>query len=146
MIFFPIMRSFVLSLIALFASAPVYGAINQSCKEGSENEAILHIHGRLAVYNGGKPNLRIWQTGTHHLFGIFSDTKDLRCTRSGACEGDDDTKLPSSLEGLNLLRGPIYADFDIRPLEPFHQGRQQAACIVDARNIVLEPIQPGRSH
>jgi len=26
-------------------------------------------------------NLRLWQIGTQHLFGIFSDLSDLRCTR-----------------------------------------------------------------
>jgi hypothetical protein len=133
-----IMKAAVLLLaLALFAGATVlHGAINQSCKAGSEDAPILDVHGRLNVYNGGYPNLRLWQIGTHHLFGIWSGPADLQCSRGGACNGDEDTKLPSDLQHLDLLGFSTYGDFEIRPLEPFQQGHMQAACIVEAHNIV----------
>jgi hypothetical protein len=99
------------------------------------------VHGRLGVYNGGRPNLRLWQIGTHHLFGIFDDPADLKCTREGECNEDEGTKLPSNLDALMKLPNPlfefeIYGDFKIRTLEPFQSGHMQAACIVDAHNLV----------
>jgi hypothetical protein len=134
---FEIMRSVAFSVAVLLASATaLHGAINQSCKSGSDDASILHVRGRLNVYNGGYPNLRLWQIGTHHLFGIYSDPADLQCSRGGACSGDEDTKLPSNLRHLNLLEFSNYGEFEIRLLEPFRQGHMQAACIVDARNIV----------
>jgi len=133
------MKAAVFPVLALLASATaLQGAINQSCKAGIEDASLVHVHGRLSVYNGGYPNLRLWQIGTHHLFGIYSDPADLRCSRSGACDGDEDTKLPSNLRGLNLLEHSVYGDFEIRLLEPFQSGHMQAACIVDAHKIVVQ--------
>lgn len=140
--YFDIMKITVFAVLGLLASATALrGAVNQSCKAGSEDASILRVHGRLSVYNGGYPNLRLWQMGTHHLFGIYSDPADLRCSRGGACNGDEDTKLPGNLEALMNLPNPlfewsVYGDFDIRPLEPFQLGHMQAACIVDAKEIV----------
>jgi hypothetical protein len=111
-------------------------AINQSCNAGGESASYIRVHGRLMVYNGGYPNLRLWQIGTRHLFGIFSDPSDLRCTRDGTCNGDGDTRLPSNLQHLNLLDYATYGDFEIRLLEPFQAGHMQAACIIDAKRIV----------
>jgi len=129
-------------LILLAGASLLHGAVNRSCEAGSDHTSILHIHGRLNVYNGGYPNLRIWQIGTHHMFGVYSDPADLRCVRGGTCDRkseDDDTKLPSSLQGLDLLGSSIYGDFEIRVLEPFRQGRMQPACIVNADKLIIRP-------
>ncbi len=135
--YFAIMKASVLPVLILLACATaLHGAENISCKAGEEDASILHVHGRLMVYNGGYPNLRLWQIGTNHLFGIFSDPADLRCIRSGTCNLDQDTNLPSNLEHLNLVDFATYGDFEIRTLEPFRPGHQQAACIVDVHRIV----------
>ena len=130
-------------LFLLTSALALKGATNQSCKAGSEDASLIHVHGRLSVYNGGYPNLRLWQIGTHHLFGIYSDPADLRCNREGTCNelGDEDTKLPGNLESLMRLPNPlfqfsVYGDFEVRPLEPFRPGHMQAACIVDANRLV----------
>jgi hypothetical protein len=134
---FDVMKAAVFPILALLGSTTgLHAAINQPCKAGSKDASIVHIHGRLSVYNGGYPNLRLWQIGTNHLFGIFGDPEDLRCSQSGSCNGDEDTNLPSSLERLNMLDSSVYADFDIRLLEPFRPGHMQATCIVDAHKIV----------
>jgi len=130
------MKSIAISLLLLASSTMLQAAINQSCKAEGDPATSIRVHGRLMVYNGGYPNLRIWQIGTHHLFGIFSDASDLRCARGGTCNGDEDTKLPSNLEHMNLLDYAIYGDFEIRQLEPFQAGHMQAACIVDVQRIV----------
>jgi hypothetical protein len=125
-------------LVLLGSSTALYGAINQSCKRGSQEKSLIRIHGRLGVYNGGYPNLRLWHIGTHHLFGIYSDPADLKCGRGTACNEDVETKLPGNLKRLNLLGSFVYGDFEIRVLEPFELGHMQAACIVDATHIVVQ--------
>lgn len=135
-----VIKSSILGLLLLIAT-PMQAAINQSCAHGGGQS--LRVHGRLGVYNGGYPNLRMWQVGTHHLFGIFSDSADLRCIRGGPCDGDEDTKLPSNLDALMRLPNPlfeffVYGDFELRLLEPLRPGHQQAACIVSADNLVRQ--------
>jgi hypothetical protein len=136
------MKAAVLPMLVLLAGATALKAeINQSCKAGSDDASIVHLHGRLSVYNGGYPNLRLWQTGTHHLFGIYSDPADVQCTQGTACYEEADTKLPPNLERTNFLEFNVYGDFEIRLLKPFRQGAMQAACIVDAENIVRKRIE-----
>jgi hypothetical protein len=134
------MKAALFLVVVLLANASaLHGAINGSCKTGSEDASTLRVHGRLSVYNGGYPNLRLWQIGTHHLFGIYSDPGDLQCRQGGACKGDSDAKLPTNLSNMNLLEFSAYGEFEIRLLEPFKPGHMQAACIVDAQKIVLRP-------
>ena len=134
---FGILRAIVLSAAIFFVCAlTLHGAINQSCRTGSNARSIRYVHGRLSVYNGGYPNLRLWKIGTHHLFGIYSDPADLKCGRGSACAEDQNTKLPSNLQHLNLLKFSVYGDFEIRILEPFQPGHMQAACIIAAQKIV----------
>jgi hypothetical protein len=116
----------------------LYGAINQSCKAGSQDRDLLRVHGRLTIYNGGYPNLRLWHIGTHHMFFIYSNPADLRSSFTAGCDGDGDTKLPSNLAKLDLLDHFVYGDFEIRVLEPFEAGHMQAACIVDAQHLVYQ--------
>jgi hypothetical protein len=135
-----VINSSILTLSLLIA-LPVQAAVNQSC--ANETGPSLRIHGRLGVYNGGYPNLRIWQIGTHHMYGVFGDSADLRCIRWGKCDGDDDTKLPSNLDALMRLPNPlfeffVYGDFELRLLEPHKPGHQQAACIVSGGNLVRQ--------
>jgi hypothetical protein len=135
--YFGIMKAAMFPALALLVNAiALRGAVNQSCKTGSDDPSLLHIHGRLSVYNGGYPNLRLWQIGTNHLFGIYSDPADLKCSRGEPCSGGKETKLPDNLQGVNLLESSVYGDFAIRTLEPFQSGHMQAACIVDAHRIV----------
>lgn len=137
--YFWVMKIVIFPILVFLASAAaLHGAVNQSCKAGGKDASILRIHGRLSVYNGGYPNFRLWQIGTHHLFGIYSDPADLQCSRGGACNGDEDTKLPSNLQRVNFLESSVYADFVIRVLQPFQPGHMQAACIVEAHKVVRQ--------
>jgi hypothetical protein len=140
--YFIIMTAASIPVLLLLLSSPMLsGAVNQSCAARSGDASYVHVHGRLGVYNGGYPNLRLWHIGTHHLFGIYSGPADLQCQRGGTCNGDDDTNLPSNLDALMALPNPlfefeVYGDFEIRLLEPFRPGHMQAACIVDAHKLV----------
>jgi hypothetical protein len=133
--------AFILALMILASTTKLHATENRSCAAGIEGAAYVHIHGRLGVYNGGYPNLRLWQVGTHHLFGIYSDPTDLKCQRGSACNEDEDTKMPSNVGAMLKLPNPyfqfvIYADFQLRLLEPSKEGHMQAACIVSADHLI----------
>jgi hypothetical protein len=136
------MTAVLLSAILLLAKTPKLPAkVNEACASGKEGAKIVHIHGRLGVYNGGYPNLRLWHVGTHHLFGIYGDQADLKCERGGDCNSDEDTKMPSNVDALLKLPNPlfrfvIFGDFELRLLEPGTSGHMQAACIVSADRLV----------
>lgn len=133
-------------VVPLLASAPTLPArVNNACASPSTNAAVVRVHGRLGVYNGGYPNLRLWHIGTRHLFGIYSDPADLQCERGGACNGDEDTKMPSNVDALLMLPNPlfeyvIYGDFKLRVLEPAKSGHMQAACIISADHLVRRQL------
>jgi hypothetical protein len=135
--YFGIVKTILFSVAALLAgTTALHAAINQSCKAGSEDASIVRVHGRLSLYNGGYPNLRLWRIGTNHLLGVYGDPEDLRCAREATCDGNEHTSLPSGLQRVNFREFSVYADFKIRPLEPFKPGHMQAACIVSAARIV----------
>jgi hypothetical protein len=130
-------------LLLLFCTPTLRGAVNQSCAAESDGAPYVRVRGRLGVYNGGYPNLRLWHIGTHHLFGIYGGPADLQCQRGGTCKPDEDTDLPSNIVALMTLPNPlfefgVYGDFEIRVLEPFRPGHMQAACIVDAHKLVRQ--------
>jgi len=120
----------------LFASS---ANINRPCAR-AETSQDLHVHGRLAFYDGGYPNLRLWQIGTRHLFGIYSDSVDMACNQGSACFEENDPKLPKNLEVFWRHPYPdfVYGDFELRLLEPSKPGHMQAACIVSADHLIRQ--------
>lgn len=130
------MKTASIAVFLLAASVnTLLAGVNQSCAAGGDPATYIRIHGRLGVYNGGYPNLRIWHIGTHHIYGIFGDRRDLYCAREGSCNEDQDTAVPGNLK-IDLLHFWTYGNFELRPLEPFRPGHQQAACIVSADNLI----------
>lgn len=128
-------------LFALLLLRPSSGAqVNRICSSSHPAEPDIRIHGRLATYNGGYPNLRLWHVGTRHLYGIYSGTED----QIG--QGDREEKgptLPGNLEAIyDEAREPfevvIFGDFVIRPLKRRIEGRMQPACIVAAEHLVRQ--------
>ena len=86
----------------------------------------------------GTPSTRLWQTGTHHIYGIYSN-------RYGFAH--EITTLDSEAPELHLTfpkNAPdehfwtVYGEFEVCPLEPHIPGQMQAACIANATDIVVE--------
>ncbi len=129
------MKIFVLFV---FVTLPLsaLSTLNQSCAHSKGAEPDLTVHGRLAVYNGGYPNFRLWHIGTHHLFGIYSSAGD----RIGIGDRKEDgPALPKELdrlyEGENAFNIEVYGDYVVRPLRKYHEGVQQPACIISAEHL-----------
>jgi hypothetical protein len=137
------MTTALISGLLLLASASGHAAKeNRSCASSTAGTGIVRVHGRLAVYNGGYPNFRLWGVGTHHLFGIYSDQVDLQCQRGSGCSGEGDTEMPRNVEamftGPDVFQYFVYGNFQLRLLEPLKAGHMQAACIVSASQLVRQ--------
>jgi hypothetical protein len=61
---------FVFSAVA--GSPPDSEKRKVACKTAENAKTCYWTHGRLSLYNGGSPNLRLWKIGTHRLLGIYS--------------------------------------------------------------------------
>jgi len=109
-------------------------------------------HGRLAVANGN-PSFRIWKIGTHRMLGVFNGPSHFPPRMSSFDDDVFNPELPAELQRayeadnrrLKREKGimwavppPVFADFEICPLEPERKGEMQAVCIESAKNIFIE--------
>jgi hypothetical protein len=117
-----------------------------------ENASLCYwTRGRLAVYQGGAPSYRLWKIGTRRILGIFNGPSHFPPTIE---EDDQNPELPARLlkayesDNQRMKRAtgiswtippPVFADFEVCPLEPERKGWMQAACVESARNIFVEP-------
>lgn len=135
------MTAALISAAILLANVPTHSArMNRSCASSTAGAGTIRVHGRLAVYNGGYPNFRLWWIGTHHLFGIYNDSADMQCQRGGQCSIDEDTRMPANLESMftapDVFKYSVYGNFQLRLLEPHKSGHMQAACVISAHELV----------
>jgi hypothetical protein len=127
----------------LLSATLANGAINQSCAKSTGAEPDRTVHGRLSIYNGGYPNFRLWQIGTHHMYGIVQNAADRECARNTPCAGGDDGPLlPANIEKLiestDVTYWRLYGNFRLRPLRRNIKDHQQAACILSAQHLALD--------
>jgi len=105
------------------------------CKTADNAKTCYWTHGRVSLYNGGSPNLRLWKIGTHRILGIYSGP--------GAGPFDDGrpeedvVELPLNLMKHDFTKVSVSGDFEVCPLAPEKEGRMQPACIESAKNLVL---------
>jgi hypothetical protein len=127
-----------LAIFVLFVSARALadgGYRKQPCKTPVLAPSCIKLHGRLWAGNG-TPSTRLWQIGTHHIYGIYSNrygfTHDSPTLDNEAPELH--FTLPKDTPGQSDWT--VYGDFEVCPLEPHVQGHMQAACIASATHIV----------
>jgi hypothetical protein len=89
----------------------------------------MWVQGRLR-YGNGTPALRLWQVGTHRVFGIVS----------GASATDpldnEHPELPGNVSGkLIPFKTEVFGDFEICTLEPEKPGTMQTACIEAGKSL-----------
>jgi hypothetical protein len=104
-----------------------------ACKTQENAATCYWTHGRLAVYNGGVPNVRLWKIGTKRILGILSGPG-----YKLADEEKTGPELPRNVErAFKSIDARIFGDFEVCPLEPERPGVMQSACIESARNLVV---------
>jgi hypothetical protein len=120
------------------------------CKTPENAPQCYWTRGRLAVYNGGAPNYRIWKIGTHRILGVFngpshfppkSDEYDMEPEFPASLDKAyvDDNRRHKSATGVMWAFPPeVFADFEVCQLEPEKKGEMQAVCIESAKNIFVD--------
>lgn len=136
------MTKSVLLLPLLLTSLPTSNANykNLPCETPALASSCFRIHGRLNQGNG-TPSTRLWQIGTHHVYGIYSNQYGF--IHDDATLDNESPKLPTNVEKQrtsdgNGYLGYVYADFEVCPLERHIEGHMQAACIQSATHVVAE--------
>jgi len=129
-------------------ASPSTGARKIPCKT-PENAALCYwTHGRLSVYNGN-PSMRIWKIGTHRILGVLNGPSHFPPGQEDIENPELGPELDRAFEADNrahkratgimwAVPPPVFADFEICPLEPEHEGWMQPVCIESARNIFIE--------
>jgi hypothetical protein len=105
------------------------------CKTPENANHCYWTHGRLSLYNGGPPNLRLWKIGTHRLLGIYSGP-GFGPLDPGFTE-EDDVELPANLSKYDYTKVSIFGDFEVCPLAPEQKRRMQPVCIESAKRLVI---------
>lgn len=119
------------------------------CKTPENTSICYWTHGRLAVANGN-PTYRIWKIGTRRMLGIFNGPSHFPPRTQEDIELPEfPTELYRAYETDNrrhkretgimwAVPPPLFADFELCPLEPEKKGEMQAVCIESAKNIYIE--------
>ena|SRR6266849_5087075 len=102
------------------------------CKTPENAASCYWTHGRLGFGNG-TPAFRLWKIGTKRILGIYSGPS---VDRYGL--DNENPELPYDLsKKYDPLKGRVFADFEVCPLEQEKHGAMQAVCIESAKNIVV---------
>lgn len=125
-------------------TSPSAGRRKILCKTPENASLCYWTHGRLSVWEGGAPSYRLWKIGTRRLLGVFKGP-----SRFPAFTDDDgfNPEFPANLDRAYELDGlhwkwtsppPVFADFEVCPLEQEKKGEMQAVCIESAKNIFIQ--------
>jgi hypothetical protein len=127
-----------LALCALAAQAIPQGAPKRKipCKTSENAASCYWAHGRLAVYNGLPPPLRLWKIGTTRVLAIYSGPSIKRGDQRDMLNPE----LPFNIKKVFTSSDDQIADFEICPLDADHPGQMQAACIESAKRISVQKV------
>jgi hypothetical protein len=137
------MKKCLLPVVSILFLAHLSSAekISHVCKSPEVADRCFQAHGRL-IYGNGTPAMRLWQIGTHHEFGIYSSLQGYRCDQNGKCLDNESPNLPPGVEKFVYVPvpygPPVFADFEVCPLEPHIPGHMQAACIKSATHLFIQ--------
>jgi hypothetical protein len=128
----------IIAILALLVSGQALAKTDyrqQPCKTPDTSQSCVNIHGRLTAGNG-TPSTRLWQIGTHHIYGIYSNQYGF--THDSQTLDNEAPELHFALPKNTPDHGgwTLYGDFEICPLAPPVQGHMQAACIASGSHIV----------
>lgn len=108
----------------------------QPCKTAVTAPSCTRIHGRLTAGNG-TPSTRLWQIGTHHVYGIYSNGYGF--SHDNLTLDNEAPELHFNFPKNEPAQGgwTVYGSFEVCLLEPLVLGQMQAACIASASHIVV---------
>ena len=130
-------------------SAPSTAKRKIPCKTPENASLCYWTHGRLWIANGN-PTYRIWKIGTRRMLGILNGPSHF------PPRVEEDTELPEFPAELDrayeadnrrhkretgimwAVPPPVFADFEVCPLEPERKGEMQGVCIESAKHIYID--------
>jgi len=122
-----------------------------TCKTPENAASCYWTHGRLTFYNINA-SYRIWKVGTKRILIIYSGPSTYPPLGSAALDATN-PEFPPNLEEVykteyNRRRAvkdpipewpdPVFANFEVCPLEPERKGEMQAVCVESARDIFVQ--------
>ena len=125
----------ILALLFLAHTAPAPYR-KQPCKTPQLAPLCVRFHGRLATGNG-TPSTRLWEIGSHHIYGIYSNQYGF--AHDNSTLDNEAPELPKEVTRHITEEGgwTAYGDFEVCPLERRIKGHMQAACIESATHVFL---------
>lgn len=122
------------------------------CKTDENASMCYWTHGRLNFYIGN-PSYRIWKVGTTRIVGIHSGPAIRQGSADAIVRDGENPEFPPNLDRVLdaeyrhrvatnsshvNLTDPVFADYEICPLEPERKGEMQDSCIESARHVVVQ--------
>jgi len=108
------------------------------------------LDARPAVGLGRHPPFRLWKIGTRRILAVLNGPSHYPSRTVDDLENPEfPTELDRAYEADNrrhkkatgimwAIPPPVFADFEICPLEPEHKGWMQGVCIESAKNIFMQ--------
>jgi len=124
------------------------------CKVPEDASLCYWTRGRLNFYNFS-PAYRIWKVGTKRILAVYSGPAAFPPRTD---EDSEAPEFPARLERIFSIEsqrkrelkqlspeliGPVFADFEVCPLEPEQAGEMQAVCIESVKNVFVEMSKRG---
>jgi hypothetical protein len=119
------------------------------CKTAENGSLCYWTHGRLSVWEGTPP-FRLWKIGTRRILAVLNGPSRYPPPTDQELENPEfpseldrayevDNRRHKKATGIMwAIPPPVFADFEICPLEPEHKGWMQDVCIESAKNIFVE--------
>jgi len=119
------------------------------CKTPENASLCYWTHGRLSVWEGTPP-FRLWKIGTRRILAVLNGPSHYPPRTVDDLENPEfPAELDRSYEVDNrrhkkatgimwAIPPPVFADFELCPLEPEHKGWMQDVCLESAKNIFIE--------
>ena len=123
------------------------------CKTPEIASSCYWARGRLSFYQGN-PAFRIWKVGTKRILGVYSGPNSERYDPLDNEHPEFPTSLGSVYEAEYKRRvkksaplvewpDPVFAEFEICPLEPQRKGEMQSVCIESVKNVFVQRVERG---
>ena len=124
------------------------------CKTPENGASCYWTRGRLTFYNISV-SYRIWKVGTKRILIVYSGPSTYPPRGATALDATN-PEFPANLEKVYEAEykyrvaikdaipewpDPVFADFEVCPLEPEHKGEMQAVCVESAKNIFVQRLE-----
>jgi hypothetical protein len=121
------------------------------CKTPENAASCYWTRGRLTFYNINV-SYRIWKVGTNRILIVYSGPSTYPPHGAATLDATN-PELPRNLEKVYQAEyehklavkdpipewpDPVFANFEVCPLEPERKGEMQAVCVESAKNIFVQ--------